>query len=111
MVVGVSHKIHGVLDSLLHQPLDLVLLALRQTHEAPGAARHGSLPGAGQLVVMLPRPLRHQVGVVGGGGVGDGPGAPAVQVAQVVGQHLGSVKVLRKQENFSSVTSSSSAVN
>ena len=28
------------------------------------------------------------MGVVGGGGVGDGPGAAAVEVAEVVGQHL-----------------------
>ena len=38
--------------------------------------------------MVLPGPLRHQVGVVGGGGVGHGPGAAAVEVAEVVGQHL-----------------------
>ena len=37
---------------------------------------------------MLPGPLGHQVGVVGGGGVGHGPGTPAVEVTEVVGQHL-----------------------
>ena len=37
---------------------------------------------------MLPGPLGHQVGVVGGGGVGDGPSAPTVEVAEVVRQHL-----------------------
>ena len=37
---------------------------------------------------MLPGPLGHQVGVVGRGGVGHGPGAAAVEVAEVVGQHL-----------------------
>ena len=38
--------------------------------------------------MMLPGPVRRQVGVVGGGGVGDGLGAPGVQVAEVVGQLL-----------------------
>ena len=37
---------------------------------------------------MLPGPLGHQVGVVGGGGVGHGSGTPAVEVTEVVGQHL-----------------------
>ena len=37
---------------------------------------------------MIPGPLGHQVGVVGGGGVGDGPSAPTVEVAEVVRQHL-----------------------
>jgi len=38
--------------------------------------------------VMLPRPVRHQVGVVGGGGVGHGAGAAGVEVTQVVGENL-----------------------
>ena len=54
----------------------------------PRAPGHGAVPGTGELVVMLPGPLGHQVGVVGGGGVGDGPGAPTVEVAEVVRQHL-----------------------
>ena len=38
--------------------------------------------------MMLPGPVRRQVGVVGGGGVGHGLGAPRVQVAEVVAQLL-----------------------
>ena len=38
--------------------------------------------------MVFPGSLRHQVGVVGGGGVGHGSGAAAVEVAEVVGQHL-----------------------
>ena len=37
---------------------------------------------------MFPGPLGHEVGVVGGGWVGDSPGTPAVEVTEVVGQHL-----------------------
>ena len=81
-----SNKIHEVLNSFFHHTLDLVPLVLRQV--SPRAPGHGAVPGTGELVVMLPGPLGHQVGVVGGGGVGDGPGAPTVEVAEVVGQHL-----------------------
>ena len=52
------------------------------------AAGHRSLLGTGQLVVVLPGPVRHQVGVVGGSGVGDGSRAARVQVAEVVREHL-----------------------
>ena len=38
--------------------------------------------------MVFPGSLGHQVSVVGGGGVGHGPGAAAVEVAEVVGQHL-----------------------
>ena len=38
--------------------------------------------------MVLPGPVRGQVRVVGGGGVGDGLGAPRVQVAEVVAQLL-----------------------
>ena len=55
---------------------------------SPRAPGHRALIGAGQLVVMLPGSLGHQVGVVSRGGVGHGPGAAAVEVAEVVGQHL-----------------------
>ena len=41
-------------------------------------------PELSQHVVMLP--VRQEVGVLGG--VGHRPGAPAVEVADVVGQHL-----------------------
>ena len=79
-----SNKIHG--NSFFHHTLDFVLLPLRQISlQAPG---HGAVPSTGELVVMLPGPLGHQVGVVGGGGVGDGPSAPTVEVAEVVRQHL-----------------------
>ena len=37
---------------------------------------------------MLPRPVRHQVSVVGGGGVGHCSGASGVEVTQVVGEDL-----------------------
>ena len=38
--------------------------------------------------MVFPGSLGHQVSVVGGGGVGDSPGTPAVEVTEVVGQHL-----------------------
>ena len=41
-----------------------------------------------EVIMVFPGPVRRQVGVVGGGGVGDGLGAPRVQVAEVVGQLL-----------------------
>ena len=37
---------------------------------------------------MVPGPEGHQVGVVGGGGDGDRPGAPHIGVAQLIGQLL-----------------------
>ena len=81
-----SHEIHTVFDSFLHEFLDLNLVILRQV--VSPAAGHRSLLGTGQLVVVLPGPVRHQVGVVGGGGVGDGSRAARVQVAEVVREHL-----------------------
>ena len=79
-----SNKIHG--NSFFHHTLDFVLLPLRQISlRAPG---QGAVPSTGELVVMLPGPLGHQVGVVGGGGVGHGPGAATVEMAEVVGQGL-----------------------
>ena len=42
---------------------------------------------------VVPGPEGHQVGVVGRGGDGDGPGAPDVGVAQLVGQLLQLVSV------------------
>ena len=82
----IQTKYRGVLNSFFHLAFDLVPLALRQ--ESTRTPGHGAVPGIGELVVTLPGPLGHQVGVVGGGGVGDGPGAPTVEVAEVVGQHL-----------------------
>ena len=38
--------------------------------------------------MVFPGSLRHQVSVVGGGGVGHGSGAAAAEVAEVVGQHF-----------------------
>ena len=38
--------------------------------------------------MVFPGPHGHQVGVVGRGGVGDSPGAPAVEMTEVVRQHL-----------------------
>ena len=79
-----SNKIHG--NSFFHHTLDFVLLPFRQISlRAPG---QGAVPSTGELVVMLPGPLGHQVGVVGGSGVGYGPGAPAVEMTEVVRQHL-----------------------
>ena len=65
----ISHEIHTVFDSFFHEFLDFILVILRQVVTPAAAAGHGALLGAGQLVVMLPRPVRHQVGVVGGGWV------------------------------------------
>ena len=77
---------YGVLNPFFHLLFDLVPLVLWQVStRTPG---HGAVPGTGELVVVLPGPLGHQVGVVGGGGVGHGPGAAAVEVTEVVGQHL-----------------------
>ena len=42
--------------------------------------------------MVLPGPVRRQVGVVGGGGVGDRLGAPGVQVAEIVGQLLSLIR-------------------
>ena len=42
---------------------------------------------------VVPGPDGHQVGVVGGGGDGDRPGAPGVGVAQLVGQLLQLVSI------------------
>ena len=83
-----SHEIHTVLDSFLDEFLDLNLVILRQVITSAAAARHGPLLGAGELVVMLPGPVGHQVRIVGGGGVGDRPRAPRVQVTEVVGENL-----------------------
>ena len=85
----IQTKYMGVLNSFFHLAFDLVPLALWQV--SPRAPGHGAVPGTGELVVMLPGPLGHQVGVVGGGGVGHDPGTTTVQVAQVVRQHLGGV--------------------
>ena len=67
----IQTKYMGVLNSFFHLAFDLVPLALRQ--ESTRTPGHGAVPGTGELVVVLPGPLGHQVGVVGGGGVGDGP--------------------------------------
>ena len=82
----ISHEVHCLLDTLLHKFLDVPLLVLRQLIER--TPRSGSSIVAGQLVVVLPRPVRHEVGVVGGGGVGHSPGAATVEVAEVVGEDL-----------------------
>ena len=104
-----SHKVHGLLDGGLHQLLDLLLDFVGQVMRR-AARPTGTSPVAGsQFVVVLPGSLRHQVGVVGGGGVRDcpgqetsawnmsskefnqelaSPGAPRVEVTEVVGQDL-----------------------
>ena len=81
-----SNKIHGILDSFLHPTLDFVPVFFRdESSRAPG---HWTFEGTWELVVVFSGSLRHQVSVVGGGGVGHGSGAAAVEVAEVVGQHL-----------------------
>jgi len=53
-----------------------------------------SLPAVVLLLhQVVPGPEGHQVGVVGRGGDGDGPGAPDVGVAQLVGQLLQLVSI------------------
>ena len=68
-----SDKVHGFLHSPLQDLLDLDPLLLGELHTACTAGAGAAPVSPGQVVVMLPGPLSHQVGVVGGGGVGDGP--------------------------------------
>ena len=69
-----SDKIHGFLHSLLQDLLDLDPLRLGEPHAAGAAGAGAAAVRPGEVVVMLPGPVSHQVGVVGGGGVGDRPG-------------------------------------
>jgi len=87
LALSSSHEIHGVLHSSLSfvNHLDIVLLILAQVR----TSGHRSIVTiVCQLVVMTPGPVCHQVGVVSGGGIGDCPGAPAVQMTEVVRQHF-----------------------
>ena len=68
-----SDEVHGFLHSPLQDLLDLDPLLLGELHTACTASAGAAPVSPGQVVVMLPSPLSHQVGVVGGGGVGDGP--------------------------------------
>ena len=62
------------MDGGLHQGLDVPpLLVGEVVGRAAGAHRAAAVRGS-QLVVVLARAVRHEVRVVGGGGVGHGPG-------------------------------------
>ena len=66
-----SDEIHGLADSLLHPPLDLLLLLLREV--SLGVATGWAVVSHGQLVVVLAGSVSHQMGVVGRGWVGHRP--------------------------------------
>ena len=66
-----SDEIHGLADSLLHSPLDLLLLLLREV--SLGVATGWAVVSHGQLVVVLAGSVSHQMGVVGRGWVGHRP--------------------------------------
>ena len=70
-IVPLLDEIHGLADSLLHSPLDLLLFLLREV--SFGIAARRAVVGHGQLVVVLAGSVSHQVGVVGRGWVGHGP--------------------------------------
>merc|ERR1719222_1817511 len=66
-----SDEIHGFADSLLHPPLDLLLLPLGEVSLGVAAGR--AVVSHGQLVVVLAGSVSHQMGIVGRGWVGHGP--------------------------------------
>ena len=66
-----SDEVHGLADPLLDPLLNVELLLLGEI--SLGIATAGAVVGHGQLVVVLASPVRHQVGIVGGGGVGHRP--------------------------------------
>ena len=66
-----SDEIHGLADSLLHSPLDLLLLLLREV--SLGVATGRAVVSHGQLIVVFAGSVSHQMGVVGRGWVGHGP--------------------------------------
>ena len=66
-----SDEVHGLADPLLNPPLDVELLLLGEI--SLGVATAGAVVGHGQLVVVLASPVRHQMGIVCGGGVGHRP--------------------------------------
>ena len=70
-----SNKVHWRhLDSSLQDLLHPPLLGLGEPDAAGGVAGDGAAAlVARQLVVVLPGAVSHQVGVVGGRGVGHGP--------------------------------------
>ena len=66
-----SDEVHGLADPLLNPLLNVELLLLGEI--SLGVATAGAVVGHGQLVVVLASPVRHQVGIVCGGGVGHRP--------------------------------------
>ena len=68
-------KIHGLLNAFLDDLLDLNPLRLGELQAGGAAGAGAATVAAGQVVVVLPGPVSNQVGVVGGGGVGHGPGS------------------------------------
>lgn len=75
MSISKSNKVHWRhLDSSLQDLLYSPLLGLGEPDAAGGVAGDGAAAlVARQLVVVLPGAVSHQVGVVGGRGVGHGP--------------------------------------
>ena len=67
-------EVHGVVDGGLHQGLDVPPLLVGEVVGRAAGAHGAAAVGGRQLVVVLARAVRHEVGVVGGGGVGHGPG-------------------------------------
>ena len=68
-----SDEVHVLADPGLQDLLDLDPLLLAELDTARTASAGAAPVRPGQVVVMLPGPVGHQVGVVGGGGVGHGP--------------------------------------
>ena len=68
---AILDEIHGLADSLLHPPLDLLLLPLGEVSLGVAAGR--AVVSHGQLVVVLAGSVSHQMGIVGRGWVGHGP--------------------------------------
>ena len=66
-----SDEVHCLANPLLDPLLNVELLLLGEI--SLGVATAGAVVGHGQLVVVLASPVRHQVGIVGGGGVGHRP--------------------------------------
>ena len=66
-----SDEVHGLANPLLDPLLNVELLLLGEI--SLGIATAGAVVGHGQLVVVLASPVRHQVGIVCGGGVGHRP--------------------------------------
>ena len=85
-----SDKVHVLADPGLESLLDVPPVRLAEL-ETACAARAGAAPvtSSGQVVVMLPGSVSHQVGVVGRGGVGDRPASKDLNYSLDTVEHLG----------------------